>query len=313
DYYDARVNSLFDANNSGRSSAGIGSPKFTAVVGPFNKTEFFFGAGLGMRSNDARGATITADPVDPAVKLSASPLLVRTRGVEVGVRSKLVPGLDSSVSLFALDQASEIVFVGDAGTTEASRASRRYGVEWTNIYRPKPWLELDADLAMTHARFVGFNSDQAESFASLAGFPQAQIGNAPGNYIPNAPAMVASAGITVGEKTGWFGALRWRYLASSPLTEDNAFRSEPVSTFNGRVGYRADNGWRIQLDLLNLFNTRTNQISYAYGSLIKSDSLYNLCFPARIAPAQVCQNGVMDHVVHPIEPLAVRLTLAGTF
>ena len=125
--------------------------------------------------------------------------------------------------------------------------------------------------------------------------------------------MVASAGITVGEKTGWFGALRWRYLASSPLTEDNAFRSEPVSTFNGRVGYRADNGWRIQLDLLNLFNSRTNQISYAYGSLIKSDSLYNLCFPARIAPAQVCQNGVMDHVVHPIEPLAVRLTLAGTF
>ena len=186
-------------------------------------------------------------------------------------------------------------------------------MEWTNIYRPKPWLELDADLAMTHARFVGFNSDQAESFASLAGFPQAQIGNAPGNYIPNAPAMVASAGITVGEKTGWFGALRWRYLASSPLTEDNAFRSEPVSTFNGRVGYRADNGWRIQLDLLNLFNTRTNQISYAYGSLIKSDSLYNLCFPARIAPAQVCQNGVMDHVVHPIEPLAVRFTLAGAF
>ena len=313
DYYDARVNSLFDANNSGRSSAGIGSPKFTAVVGPFNKTEFFFGAGLGMHSNDARGATITADPVDPAVKLSASPLLVRTRGAEVGVRSKLVPGLDSSVSLFALDQASEIVFVGDAGTTEASRASRRYGVEWTNIYRPKPWLELDADLAMTHARFVGFNSDQAESFASLAGFPQAQIGNAPGNYIPNAPAMVASAGITVGEKTGWFGALRWRYLASSPLTEDNAFRSQPVSTFNGRVGYRADNGWRIQLDVLNLFNTRTNQISYAYGSLIKSDSLYNLCFPARIAPAPVCQNGVMDYVVHPIEPLAVRLTLAGAF
>ncbi len=313
DYYDAKVDSLFNANNSGRSSAGIGSPKFTAVIGPFNKTEFFFGAGLGMHSNDARGATITEDPVDPTVKVSASPLLVRTRGAEVGVRSKLIPGLNSSVSLFMLDQASEIVFVGDAGTTEASRASRRYGVEWTNIYQPKPWLKLDADVALTHARFVGFNSDQAALFDSLAGFPQAQIGNAPGNYIPNAPAMVASAGVTVGEKTGWFGALRWRYLASSPLTEDNAFRSQPTSVFNGRVGYQADNGWRIQLDVLNLLNSRTNQISYAYGSLIKSDSLYNLCFPARIAPAAVCQNGVMDHVVHPVEPLAVRLTLAGTF
>jgi len=124
---------------------------------------------------------------------------------------------------------------------------------------------------------------------------------------------VASASITLGEKTGWFGALRWRYLGVSPLTEDNVFRSPPTSIFNARVGYRFDNGWRIQLDVLNLFDTKTNQITYAYGSLIKSDSLYNLCFPVQIAPAAVCQNGVMDSVLHPVEPLAVRLTLAGMF
>ena len=313
DYYDASVTSFFDANNSGKSSAAIGSPKFTVVVGPFYRTEFFLGAGMGMHSNDARGTTITESPTDPTTKLDASPLLVRTKGAEVGVRSKLVPGLDSSVSLFMLDQASEIVFSGDAGDTSASRASRRYGVEWTNAYRPTPWLELDADLALTHARFVGDDSDQAALYASLAGYPLAQIGNAPGNYIPNAPPMVASAGITLGEKTGWFGALRWRYLASSPLTEDNAFRSQPISLINGRVGYRTDNGWRIQLDVLNLLNTRTNQISYAYGSLIKTDSLYSLCYPAQIAPAAACRNGVMDYVVHPAEPLAVRVTVAGTF
>ncbi|MDR3468425.1 MAG: TonB-dependent receptor [Xanthobacteraceae bacterium] len=313
DYYDADVTSLFDASNSGRSSAAIGSPKFTAVIGPFDKTEFFLGAGMGMHSNDARGATITESPTDPATKLTASPLLVRTKGAEVGVRTKVVPGLDSSVSLFMLDQASEIVFNGDGGDTSPNRASRRYGVEWTNTYRPQPWLSLDADLAMSHARFVGYDSDQAAVYASLNGYPQAQIGNAPGNYIPNAPAMVASAGITLGETTGWFGALRWRYLASSPLTEDNVFRSQPTSVFNGRVGYRADNGWRVQLDVLNLLNTRANQITYAYGSLIKTDSLFNLCYPVQTAPAAVCRNGVMDSVVHPIEPLAVRLTLAATF
>jgi hypothetical protein len=27
----------------------------------------------------------------------------------------------------------------------------------------------------------------------------------------------------------------------------------------------------------------------------------------------VCQNGVMDYVLHPVEPLAIRLTLAGAF
>jgi outer membrane receptor protein involved in Fe transport len=313
DYFAAKVDSIFDANNSGSTQAGIGSPKFSLVLGPFNKTELFFGAGRGMHSNDARGATITEDPTDPAVKLSASPLLVRTQGAEVGVRTRIIPGLDSSVSLFVLDQASEIVFNGDAGDTSASRPSRRYGVEWTNKYQPASWLTLDGDLALSHARFVGFDTEQAELYASLAGFPQAQIGNAPGNYIPNAPAMVASAGITIGEKTGWFETLRWRYLGASPLTEDNAFRSQPTSIFNGRVGYRFENGWRIQLDVLNLLNTKANQITYAYGSLIKTDSLYNLCYPVQTAPAAVCQNGVMDYVLHPIEPLAVRLTLAGAF
>jgi outer membrane receptor protein involved in Fe transport len=313
DYYQAHVDSIFDPNNSGTVSAAIGSPKITVAIGPFNKTEFFAGAGYGMHSNDARGATITEDPTDPTTKLSASPLLVRTRGTEVGVRTKIIPGLDSSLSVFMLDQDSEIVFSGDAGDTEASRASQRYGIELTNRYRPVSWIDVDAEFAYSHARFVGFDSEQAALYALLAGFPEAQIGNAPGNYIPNAPAIIASAGITLGEKTGPFGTLRWRYLGSSPLTEDNAFRSPATSIFNGRVGYRYDNGWRIQLDVLNLLNTRANQITYAYGSLIRTDNLFHMCQSAAPPPAAVCQNGVMDSVLHPIEPLTIRITVAGAF
>lgn len=312
DYYAADITSLFNSRNSGRADAALGSPKFRMVLGPFNQTEFFLGAGYGMHSNDARGATTTEDPSDLATRLRPSPLLVRTRGAEVGVRSRIVPGLDTSLSVFMLDQDSEILFSGDAGDTSATRASRRYGFEWTNHYRPRSWIDIDADLAMTHARFRGTDSDQAEVYASLAGYPEAQAGNAPGNYIPNAPAMVASAGITLGEKTGWFGGLRWRYLASSPLTEDNAFRSSATSIFNGRLGYRIDNGWRIQLDVLNLFNTQANQITYAYGSLLKTDTLTNLC-TSGTAPTAVCQNGVMDTVLHPVEPLTFRVTAAGTF
>jgi len=320
DYYAVTVNSIDDANNSGRSQAAIGSPKFSMVVGPFNQTEFFFGAGMGMHSNDGRGTTITEAPVDriqdptaASTPLGAAPLLVRTRGMEVGVRTKALPNLDSSLSLFGLDQASEIIFNGDGGDTSPSRPSRRYGMEWTNQYRPTSWLAFDGDIAATHARFLGDDPAQAQLYGSLAGFPQAQIGNAPDNYIPNAPAVVMSAGVTVGDKTGWFGALRWRYLGVSPLTEDNAFRSPATSLVNGRVGYRFDNGWRVQLDVLNLLNSKTNQITYAYGSLIKTDSLYGACLSATPPPTAVCQNGVMDSVLHPVEPLAFRLTLAGAF
>lgn len=313
DFYQANVFSIYDNNNSGNVSAGIASPKFTMTLGPFYKTEFFVGAGYGMHSNDARGATTTEDPTDPSTKLASSPLLVRTKGVETGIRTRIIPGLDSSLSVFLLNQDSEIIFSGDAGDTEASRPSRRYGFELTNHYRPVSWIDVDADLAMTHARFLGYDSDQADAYASLAGYPQAQIGNASGNYVQNAPAMIASAGITLGEKTGWFGTLRWRYLGSTPLTEDNAFRSMATSIFNGRIGFRTADGWRIQLDVLNLFNTQANQISYAYGSLIKTDSLYNLCYPVQTAPAAVCQTGVMDTILHPVEPLTFRVTVAGTF
>ena len=320
DYYNTTVNSLFDANNSGKTSASLGSPKFSMTIVPFYKTELFFGAGMGMHSNDARGSTIREVPVDrvqdpnaASDPLSASPLLVRTKGAEVGLRTRLIPGLDSTFSLFMLDQASEIVFSGDGGDTEASRASRRYGIEWTNKYKPISWLTLDTDVAWSHARFVGFDQDQADAYAALAGYPEAQIGNAPGNYVPGAPTLIASAGITLGEATGWFTGLRWRYLGERPLTEDNAFRSPATNVFNGRIGYRFENGWRIQLDAINMFDAKADQITYAYGSLLKTDNLFAMCGSGSPPPAAVCSTGVMDRVLHPIEPLAIRLTLAGRF
>src|SRR5262249_34200283 len=156
----------------------IGSPKFSLVVGPFYQTEFYVSAGMGFHSNDVRGVTITEDPTDASTKLNSSPFLVRTRGGEVGIRTRIIPGLNSAVSVFVLDQASEILFSGDAGDTEPSRPSERIGIEWTNDYRPVPWLAIDADIAITRARFVGgFDFAQEAIYQSLAGFPQAQIGN----------------------------------------------------------------------------------------------------------------------------------------
>jgi outer membrane receptor protein involved in Fe transport len=316
DYYAASVNSVLQQANSGNTRMAIGSPKFRMVIGPFYKTELFLGAGMGYHSNDARSTTATEVPGDPSTPEGAAPLLVRSRGAEIGIRSTAVPGLDSSVSLFYLHQDSELFFDGDTGDTTPGLPSQRTGVEFTNDYRPASWIHIDADIALTRARFLGYDEAQEQLYQSLAGYPQAQIGNAPGNYVYNAPWMVASAGITLGEATGWFGDLRWRYISSRPLTEDGAFQSPPLSIFNGQIGYRFDNGWSVRLDGLNLLNARTDQATYAYGSLLKTDSLFAMCFPAHgppTAPAAVCQNGVMDYVLHPIEPLAVRLTVAATF
>jgi len=316
DYYAASVDSTLQAANSGHVQTVLGSPKIRIVFGPFAKTEFFLAAGMGYHSNDARSTTITEVPGDPATAQGASPLLARSRGAEVGLRTTAIRDLDSSVSFFILDQASELFFSGDSGDTTAGRPSRRVGVEFTNDYHPVSWAHLDFNVALARARFLGFDAAQEQLYRSLAGFPQAQIGNAPGNFVFNAPWMVASAGLTLGEATGWFGALRWRFISSRPLTEDGVFRSPPLSLFNGEIGYRFTNGWRVQLDALNLLNVHTDQATYAYGSLLKTDSLFAMCFPKigpPTAPAAVCQNGVMDYAMHPIEPLTIRLTAAAVF
>jgi outer membrane receptor protein involved in Fe transport len=274
DWYQARVDSD-NPLNSGFANAFMPSPKFSLILGPFQRTEFFFNAGHGFHSNDARGVTITVDPSTgaPAERV---PFLVKAKGAEVGARTRIIPGLESSVAVFVLDYASELLFVGDAGTTEASRPSRRIGVEWTNEYRPVPWLAFELDVAMTRAHFTDFNPA--------------------GDHIPGAPNMIASAGVTFGRATGWFGAVKLRYFGPRPLIEDASVQSTPTTLVNARAGYRFQNGMRLQLDAYNLFNAKANQIEYYYESRLSSE-------PSGVA--------TFDRHIHPVEPLAIRLTLAG--
>ena len=52
--------------------------------------------------------------------------LVQTKGGELGVRTEIIPDLQSSLALWMLNQDSELLFVGDAGTTNrAGRAAAR--------------------------------------------------------------------------------------------------------------------------------------------------------------------------------------------
>ena len=276
DYFAGRVSSD-TPENSGGAQASMTSPKAGIVFGPWYRTELFGNAGYGLHSNDIRGATISVDPNDKGTPLGRVPLLVRSKGAEIGIRSRAIDGLTSSLAMFVLDFDSELRFVGDAGTTEPGRASRRVGIEWTSQYRLLPWMTLDFDFACTRARFTDFD---------LAG-----------NRIPGAPALVASGGVTFGTDTGWFGALRARYFGPRPLIEDVSVRSQQSLIVNARAGYKFDNGLRLQLDVLNLFNAQTNQIEYYYLSRLPGEPF----------------GGVADRHVHPAEPLAVRLTLAASF
>ena len=275
DWYSAQVNSD-TPQNSGTINASVASPKFGMVFGPFAKTELFLNAGYGFHSNDARGSTITVDPNDKVTPVPKTPLLVRSKGAEVGVRTQAIRGLDSSIALFVLDFDSELLFVGDAGTTEPSRPSRRVGVEWTNHYKANSWLTFDLDFAYTRAHFT--NNDPV------------------GNYIPGSPTSVGSLAILLGEDKGWYGAVKLRYFGIRPLIEDNSVRAGASTLLNARAGYKFNNGVQVQLDAFNILNAHPNQIEYFYESQLRGEP-----------------TGVFDRHIHPAEPLAVRLTVAAQY
>jgi hypothetical protein len=265
-----------DPANGGKDVAGLVSPKGGVVIGPWQGTEFYVNAGEGFHSNDARGATITRDPGTGEPVQRVTPL-VRAKGAEVGVRTVRIPKLQSTFTVWTLTLASELLFVGDAGTTEPSRPSRRTGVEWTNYYRPRRWLTFDADLAWSRAHFT----DAAPE----------------GDYIPGAVDTVASLGVTVDPARKIFGSLRLRYFGPRPLVEDNSVRSRDTSLVNGQVGYQLRRGVRIAVDLFNLLNATASDIDYYYRSRLPGESL----------------EGVDDIHTHPALPRTVRVGLLLDF
>jgi outer membrane receptor protein involved in Fe transport len=275
DRIDYDVNSDLD-ENSGSGGDDLVSPKLSLVFGPWSDTEYFVAAGQGFHGNDIRGATTTVDPVDGVTPVDPVTPLVEADGFEAGVRTAILPRMQLSLALFQIEIDSELLFVGDGGTTEASRPSRRRGVEFGLYARPTDWLIVDADLAWSEPRFR--DDDPA------------------GDRIPGAVERMASLGITVDHESGWFGGARLRYLGASALIEDNSVRAPGSTLVNFETGRRIGERLRLTIGVFNVFDENASDISYFYESQL----------PGEAAPVE-------DIHFHPVEPRTFRLTAAYRF
>ena len=274
DFFDFNVHSQSLAANSGKQGAALLSPKLSFILGPWVDTEFFLNLGYGYHSNDARGTTIKIDPVSNQAVSSVDPL-VWSRGGEVGLRSQYVEGLNSTLAVWWLQLDSELVFVGDAGTTEPSGKSERFGVEWSNYYQPTDWLTLDADLAFTSSRYTGVD--------------------AAAERIPNSVGRVISAGAVADLPYNLYATVRLRHFGDIPLNETGSFYAGSTTLVNFAAGYQSK-PFKLEVALFNLFDAKSNDIAYAYESRLRNE------------PSAV--DGLL---VHPVEPRMVRVTATLNF
>jgi hypothetical protein len=262
--------------NSGRANASLASPKLAIVLGPWRETEYFVDAGEGFHSNDARGTTLTVDPMDGATPVSRVSPLVRARGAELGVRTSAVPRLELMASLWTLGLGSELTLDDDASAIVPSGATRRYGLELSASFHPLDSLVFDTDLAWTRARYVN--------------------GAPGGRYLPNAPQRVASAGAELNRAGGWFGGVRLRYLGATPLTPDDSVRSRASLQLSAEAGFHFSARLSAALSAFNLLDRRDYDIEYYYASQLRGEA----------AP-------VDDLHVHPVEPRSLRASLSYRF
>lgn len=265
------------STNSGHAVDALASPKLALILRPHSEFELYLNGGGGYHSNDARGTTIRIDPAsDPLApdRVDSVDPLARQWGAELGGRWQPDARFHLTGVLWYLTSESELVFVGDAGTTEPKGSSERFGVELTAFLRPLPWLALDATYSWTDARFDDLPNGQ--------------------DRIPGALEQVVSAGATV--TAGPFSSsLRVRHFGAYPLIEDNTQRTPSTTLVNLGAAYT----WRrltAELMVVNLFDSQDDDIQYFYASQLAGE----------VAPVE-------DVHRHPVEPRQLRGTLRVAF
>ncbi|HEY6973271.1 MAG TPA: TonB-dependent receptor, partial [Nitrospiraceae bacterium] len=247
DYFTFDVRNLCDTcpqQPDGRINSGQVSPKANLILGPWFNTELFVNYGTGFHSNDAR-STVTG---------GSSPL-ARAQGTEVGIRSK--PWGPERMELFStfwwLDLKSELVFVGDAGTTEARGPTRRYGVEVGargQVYGP---LYFNGSFTWTHAEFKDT-----------------------GLAIPLAPELTAYAALLLRWPEGLSSQIQMTYLGVRPLTEDRTINAPSWLDFDLTERYllpvKLPHGHLEAIFYVqNLFDTKWEQATFAFTSRLPGE------------------------------------------
>lgn len=275
---------VYGALNSGRGRDSQLSPQAGLAFALSPVQELYVNTGVGLHSNDVRGATIRTDPAS-GLPVGRVPALVRGHGTELGWR--LQPGDDLTVTaaLWQLRIDSELVYVGDAGATEPGRASQRRGIEATARWKANARWRFEADAAVSRARYRG-------------AAPEGE-----GPYIDNAPERVFAAGATYTD--GPLSAtLRLRYLGARALDTLGSVRSRPNTLLNLGVRYALSPDLTLGLDVFNLTGRKANDIEYLYASCTASELARGECGGG---------SGIEGRHVHPMEPRSVRVSAKWTF
>ena len=285
---DDKAGSSLDSINNGLPHAtgvsfqSVFSPKLNFILSPNKNVDLFLNFGQGFHSNDARDAVIGSRVselsntwknggmndaqiesrlrkynFDPGMRNTGT--LPKATAGEVGLKSRLFDKLHLSVSAWYLHLDKEFVYSGDGGVAELSSSTQRLGVDAEARLAINSWLWADVDISSAKA--------------TINNLPAGQ------NYVPLAPTLTASGGLSMVHEIGWNGSLRFRYLSDRPANEDNSIIATGHALMNASVSYHFKQiSYAINAE--NLFNSKWNEAQFATETRLKGEnsSVTELCY-----------------------------------
>ena len=140
--------------------------------------------------------------------------------------------------------------MGDEGIVEPSGKTKRMGIDLSARYQFTKWL------------FADFNGNLAR--------PRS-IDEPKGNdYIPLAPTLTSTGGISVQMKNGFNGSLRYRYIKDRAANEDNSVIAKGYTVADLSLNYTRKK-FEIGLAIENLFDVKWNETQFDTESRLKNE------------------------------------------
>jgi outer membrane receptor protein involved in Fe transport len=249
----------------GSATKAIVSPKLSVELASSEAVSMFANTGAGFHSNDARAA----------VASHGNGALARALGGEIGARVKPTARARVSADAWYLHLSSEQVWSGDAGGTEASDPTRRFGLDLEGSIDATDWLSLDANVTWAHATLV------------------ANQGN--GGALALAPRWMGSGGVSIHHKRG-FVSVRTRGIGDRPGNDDGSLTAEGYMIFDVMAGTKLGKSVDLNLTVNNVLNTAWREAQFAEES--------------RVSPTA----GLMEQMHYtPGLPLTATLTAAYSY
>ncbi len=225
------------STTAGAAIRAIASPKLSVELHESETMRVFANAGLGFHTNDARASV-----------QNPGGALARAIGGEVGVRMKPAQAARVSADVWYLHLASEQVWSGDAGGTEASDPTRRFGLDLEGSVDATPWLSFDANVTWAKSTLV------------------ANQGN--GGALALAPRWMGSGGVSVHDRTQ-FASLRARGIADRAGNDDGSLVARGFLLFDLVAGKKLGK-LDLELTVANLTNAKWREAQFAEASAVAS-------------------------------------------